>query len=112
MFRSLQARLWLSYVALSAVLLVIMATGLLIYLLANPAPVRQATLRLEAALSLIVQAERLTNISGPARMAMLAERTDQNFDARILFLDNTGAPLFDSRPAAARARKSPSATAR
>ena len=87
MFRSLRARLWLSYAALIVTALAVVGVVLILFLLRDPILYRKTFLRLEAAQTL------LTSQRGSAsQVAQIAHA----FDVRVLEFDGAGRLVQDS----------------
>ncbi len=97
MFRSLHARLWLTYLLLVLVVLSSVSISLLVYLIRNPTPVRQSYLQLEAAAAILQAMVRQTNNPTLEKISAIAERIDTNWGTRVLILDATGNVLVDTR---------------
>lgn len=95
LFTSLRSRLWLSYAALIATALGVMAVAFGFYLWRNPLLYRQTLARLRTVETGIVnrQGELFGN---PIPLA--AERAARIFDVRILLFDQHGALLKDTDP--------------
>jgi signal transduction histidine kinase len=90
---SLRSRLWLSYAFVIVSALSVVAIVLLIYLIRNPLPYRQALERVRAAEKLILRrpAEFLDD---PASEAL--ERTADLFDVRVVIYSSSGEILHDT----------------
>ncbi len=99
MFRSLHARLWLSYLLLTLVVLGLISVSLLIYLIRNPTPIRQGYLQLETTAALFQRMVKQAKDNSLARITALADRMDANWDTRIIILDAAGEVLVDTRAA-------------
>jgi signal transduction histidine kinase len=97
MTRSLQTRLWLTYVVLIVSVLTAVATGMVIYLLRNPAPVRQAGLIINTAANILQNSGRLRWISGNTNLPDTVLGADQNLNIRIAIFDPQGKIIADSR---------------
>ncbi|HID62810.1 MAG TPA: HAMP domain-containing histidine kinase, partial [Anaerolineae bacterium] len=96
MFRSLNSRLLLSYVAVILVCLLVAGLALLVALRVRQVQQRFVYQRLDIAARLAIVAMRGRDVS-PERLAPLLRRVDQDQDARILLLDPQGSVLLDSR---------------
>jgi signal transduction histidine kinase len=96
MFNSLRARLWLSYALIIGVVLSVIATSLTIYLVRNPAALRQADNHLEIVASLLRRVGNWTDIDQTQYQSTL-EQADKNLGARFLIVDPHGNLVADSR---------------
>ncbi len=99
MWHSLRTRLLLSHLVVILTVLAVVGLGLFLYLLSNPAPDRQALLRLETVaqtLTLRLQ-ESSQRLSGRALQTAL-QRAAENYDVRILVLNNDGRVVIDTSP--------------
>ena len=98
--QSLRTRLWLTYALLVLLVLCIVGSGLFVFLLNNPAPIRTLYVRLESAALILAQTSRLPVDQGAARLQTAIERADDNYDARITIFSAGDPPtvLADSRP--------------
>jgi signal transduction histidine kinase len=94
MFSSLRSRLWLSYAALIATALTVVAFVLLIYLIRNPVLYRQTSARLNAAEALILARP---SQQSPDSLTKVAD----NLDVRILVFGQDQILKSDTRPSAA-----------
>jgi signal transduction histidine kinase len=94
MFRSLRARLWLSYLLFSGLILGVVAISLLVYVLRNPFNIRQTEARLQA---LIADEARLVSVlrSPPQSLEQSLERFGQNQNLRVVILERDGTPTID-----------------
>ena len=97
MFRSLQARLWLSYFLLVGSVLCVVSIGLAIYLARNPAALRQAALHLEVAANLFQTIEQRIDLENPSNYQDMLQRADKNLNSRFIMIDSRGKVLADSR---------------
>lgn len=93
MFTSLRSRLWLSYAALIATALGVMAVAFGIYLWRNPLLYRQTLARLHTVESGIVN--RQGDLFGNP-LSVAVDRAARTFDVRILLFDQNGALLKDT----------------
>lgn len=98
MFRSLRARLGLSYAAVIASIFCVVGAALIIYLSRNPLLYRQAVLRLQVAETSILRRSPAPTLVNKARLQSLVEREDEIFDVRVIILQDPGLVLADSRP--------------
>lgn len=96
MFTSLRARLWLSYAALIATALGVMAVAFGFYLWRNPLLYRQTLARLRTVESGIIN--RQGDLFGNS-LAVAMDRAARAFDVRILLFDGEGVLLKDTDPA-------------
>src|SRR5512134_1200685 len=96
MFRSLQSRLWLSYLLLIGGVIALALFGLLVYLARNPALQRQAALEIELAARSLENADRFaalrqqldgTGSASTAQLQAALQRADSNLNVRILVLE-------------------------
>jgi signal transduction histidine kinase len=107
MFRSLQSRLWLSYLLLIAGVIGLALCGLLVYLVRNPAIQRQAALEIELAARSLEGADRFNTLralldrpgaAASTQVQDALERADNNLNVRILILNAaTREVIADSR---------------
>ena len=97
MFRSLQSRLWLSYFLLVGSVLCVVAVSVAIYLLRNPAALRQAEMHLEVAANLLQRTERWIEVEDKDKYLIVLRRADQNLNVRFLIIDSKGIVIADSR---------------
>ena len=97
MFRSLQSRLWLSYFLLVGSVLCVVAVSVAIYLLRNPAALRQAEMHLEVAANVLQRTERWIEVEDKDKYLIVLRRADQNLNARFLIIDSKGTVVADSR---------------
>jgi two-component system OmpR family sensor kinase len=99
MFRSLNSRLLLSYIAVVLVCLAVVGLGLFLFVQTSPLWTRVNSLTLEAAaratMPVIARAGRPDEIPPEQFHALLAQAATEQ-DVRILLLDNTGRIDFDS----------------
>lgn len=94
MFSSLRSRLWLSFALLIAVVLVITAVLLMIFVArANLA----ARVELRRAAERILQRTEQTPPTDPEKLSDLVSRIDENQNFRILVVDDLGKVVADSR---------------
>jgi len=100
MFRSLNSRLLLSYVAITLVCLALVGLGLFLFTLNSPLWVRAAAMDLEVdareTLSALRQAGPLEALP-PERLRALLVQVAEEQDARVLLLDSRGTVRFDSK---------------
>jgi signal transduction histidine kinase len=102
MFRSLRSRLLLTYLILSALVLMIVGLILLISLLTNPQAVRSTYTRLDLAASALTIRDMRSLLQGrPEQLQSTVERFDQGANARVIILTDSGRVLADSRTDAA-----------
>jgi len=95
MFSSLRSRLWLSYAALIAIALTVVAFVLFLYLIRNPVLYRQTLDRLKAADTLIQSRPiEVLNQQSPNSLA----RVSQNLDVRILIFGADQSLKSDTNP--------------
>lgn len=98
MFRSLRSRLLLTYLLLSALVLMIVGLILLISLVTNPQAVRSTYTRLDLAANALTIREMRSLLQGrPETLQSTVERFDQGSNARVIILTDTGRILADSR---------------
>jgi two-component system OmpR family sensor kinase len=99
MFTSLRGRLFLSYMVVSAIVLLLVAIGLLLFVVRNPLAQRLVFLDWDARLNaeVVLSARRLTVLS-TERQQELLQRLDQVAQARVLWVDQSGQVRMDSRP--------------
>lgn len=97
MFRSLQARLWLSYFLLVGSVLCVVTIGLTIYLARNPAALRQAELHLEVVANLFQTTEQRIDRENPSNYQSILQMADKNLSARFMMIDPQGKVIADSR---------------
>jgi signal transduction histidine kinase len=99
MFRSLNSRLLLSYIAIILTCLVLVGLGLLVFVRSSPLWTRVGPLQLEAAaragVAALRQAGPLKSLSPEQLQALLAQAA-QDQGARVLLLDAAGRVRFDS----------------
>jgi len=95
MFASLRSRLWLSYAALIATALGVMALAFGIYLWRNPLLYRQTLARLRTVESGIVN--RQGDLFGRS-LSVAMDRAASAFDVRILLFDGNGDLVNDTDP--------------
>lgn len=99
MLRSLQSRLFLSYLLIAGLMLVLIALGLILLLRNNPLPDQVTYRRLELGLPLISRRQGRTIIElegAELNQAML--RVDQILGERVLVIGPEGRVVGDSRP--------------
>ncbi len=102
MFRSLRSRLLLTYLLLSALVLLIVGLVLLISLLTNPQAVRSTYTRLGLAANALALRDMRSLLQGrPEQLQTTLERFDQGSNVRVIILTDSGAVLADSRTDAA-----------
>ncbi|MGD8821900.1 MAG: HAMP domain-containing sensor histidine kinase, partial [Anaerolineales bacterium] len=101
MLGSLRGRLFLSYMVVSAIVLLLVAAGLLLFVVRNPLAQRLVFLDWDARLNaeVLVTARRLTSLSTERQQELLG-RLDEAAQARVLWLDRMGQVRMDSRPGA------------
>jgi len=100
MFRSLQSRLFLTYLLASGMVLLLVGASLLLILLRSPAVEQRALAQLNSSLPLLLergQGRLLLRLSDQEQQAAV-ERIDQAIGARVLIITSTGEVLGDSRP--------------
>ncbi|MEA3340916.1 MAG: ATP-binding protein [Chloroflexota bacterium] len=99
MFRSLNFRLLLSYVAIVLVCLALVGLGLLLFVRSSPLWTRAATQRLEeaerATMHALLQAGQQQALTRERFHTLLAHAAEEN-DVRVLLLDDTGKIRFDT----------------
>lgn len=100
--KSLRTRLWLTYTFLVVIVLCIVGSGLFVFLLRNPTPIRAAYVRLQSASIILSRTSRILAELEGERLQTAITRADENYDARITVFaasDQNDAPvLADSRP--------------
>ena len=99
MFRSLNSRLLLSYVAVIVVCLILVGLGLLLFVRSSPLWRGLALVRLEAAARATMPSLLEESRSGAVpsdRLAALLAQTAEEQEVRILLLDDAGTIRFDS----------------
>jgi signal transduction histidine kinase len=102
MFRSLRSRLLLTYLLLSALVLLIVGLILLISLLTNPQAVRSTYTRLTLAANALALRDMRSLLQGrPEQLQNTLERFDQGSNVRVIILTGSGEVLADSRGDAA-----------
>jgi signal transduction histidine kinase len=101
MLGSLRGRLFLSYMVVSAIVLLLVAIGLLLFVVRNPLAQRLVFLDWDARLNaeVVLSARRLTNLT-TERQQELLQRLDEVAQARVLWVDRMGQVRMDSRPGA------------
>jgi signal transduction histidine kinase len=98
MFRSLSSRLLLTYMLVAGLILAVVGASLLLFLLRNPLPQRQAYLRLGAVMDLVrARQDAIAPLSRPAALQRSLDWIDQAAQARAILLDPGGTILGDSR---------------
>ncbi len=97
MFRSLRARLTLTYGVI--ILIVLVGSLSILVLVARSLPERQVTTRLQQAVTVLLNQATIEpgQVVPSLRQQLVLERADQNFDARILITDKNGKVIYDSR---------------
>jgi two-component system OmpR family sensor kinase len=101
MFRSLRSRLLLTYLLLSALVLMIVGLVLLIFLITNPQAVRSTYTRLELAANALALRDMRSLLQGrPDFLQSTVERFDQGTNTRIIILTAAGNVMVDSRAGA------------
>jgi signal transduction histidine kinase len=99
MFRSLNFRLLLSYLAVILVCLILVGLGLLLFVRASPLWTRASFLQLEAAaratMPRLRRAGPLSSLPEEYLHALLAQVAEEQ-EVRVLLLDEVGEVLFDS----------------
>ncbi len=100
MFRSLQSRLFLTYLFASGLVLLLVGLSLMLILLRSPVAEERMLAQLNASMPLILQrAEgRLLLRLPQAELQATLDRIDLAADARILIIRSDGEVLADSRP--------------
>lgn len=97
MWHSLRTRLLLSHLAVILAVLAVVGLGLFLYLLRNPAPDRQALLRLETVAQTLTRRLQESPQRPPGRGLQPAlQRAAENYDVRILVLNDDGRAVFDT----------------
>jgi signal transduction histidine kinase len=99
MIGSLRGRLFLSYMVVSAIVLFLVAIGLLLFVVRNPLAQRLVFLDWDARLNaeVVLSARRITNMTANRQQELL-QRLDQVAQARVLWVDRAGQVRMDSRP--------------
>ena len=99
MLRSLQSRLFLSYLLIAGLMLVLIALGLIVLLRTNPLTDQVTYRRLELGLPLISRRQGRTIIEmEPQDLEQAITRLDQVLDERVLLIGPGGRVVGDSRP--------------
>lgn len=99
MLRSLQSRLFFSYLLIIALMLVFIALGLILLLRNSPLVDQVTYRRLELGLPLISRRQGRTIIEMvPGEIDQALQRLDQLLGERVLLLDPSGTILGNSRP--------------
>lgn len=97
MFRTLQSRLWLTYVVLILAVLSILAVGIFVYAVRNPVVDRQTLQQLEVTSRVIKRLfEQGTFRDNLTRRRI--ENLSEQFTMRIMIYDGGGQVVFDSDP--------------
>ena len=98
MLRSLQSRLFFSYLLITALMLILMLLGLVVLLRNNPIADQVTYRRMELGLPFISRRER-GSISemGPRELEQAIQRLDQVLGERVLLLNPQGKVVADSR---------------
>lgn len=98
MLRSLQSRLFFSYLLITALMLILMLLGLVVLLRNNPIADQVTYRRMELGLPFISRRER-GSISemGPRELEQAIQRLDQVLGERVLLLNPQGQVIADSR---------------
>jgi signal transduction histidine kinase len=98
MFRSLQSRLFFSYLLITVLMLILMAMGLVVILRNNPIADQVTYRRLELGLPFISRREGGSIIAmGPRELEQAIERLDQVLSERVFLLSPDGQIIGDSR---------------
>jgi len=97
MFTSLRFRLWFTYALLSAIILCVVGTGLILYLVRNPPSTAREYQRLQIIASFIIRRPSLLGIGTLKDATEALDRLDSVFNARITILDPNGNVLVDTR---------------
>lgn len=99
MLSSLRGRLFLSYMVVSAIVLLLASIGLLLFVVRNPIAQRLVFLDWDARLNaeVVLSARRLAALT-TERQQDLLQRLDQVAQARVLWVDHNGQVRMDSRP--------------
>ncbi|MGB2896298.1 MAG: HAMP domain-containing sensor histidine kinase [Anaerolineales bacterium] len=99
MFRSLQSRLFLTYLLVAGLVLLFVAVSLLFLMLRSPSGDQRVYLNLERSLPIILrgQGKLLLELEGEELISTI-ERLDQVSTARIIIVSPQGDVLADSRP--------------
>ena len=95
MFSSLRARLWLSYAAVIAVVLVVVGAALFVYLRRNPPVLRAARFRVQVATQQLHNRRGLP-LDSPERMEVFLNEFSEFNDVRVVILSEGGEVIFDS----------------
>ena len=99
MLRSLQSRLFLSYLLIAGLMLILIALGLIVLLRNNPLTDQVTYRRLEIGLPLISRRQGRTIIEmGPQELEQAITRLDQVLAERVLLIGPGGRVVGDSRP--------------
>ncbi len=100
MFRSLQSRLFITYLIASGLVLFLIGLSLMMILLRSPIVDGRILAQLNASMPLILERGegRLLLRLPQAELQSAVDRIDQATGARILILSDTGEPVIDSRP--------------
>jgi two-component system OmpR family sensor kinase len=100
MFRSLQSRLFLTYILASGMILLLVGASLVLILLRSPVVEQRALAQLNASLPLVLERGegRILLRMSEQELQTAVERIDQAVDARVLVINPEGETLADSRP--------------
>ena len=103
MFRSLQSRLFLTYLLASGMVLLLVGVSLLLILLRSPAAEQRFLAQLNASLPLLIERGegRLLLHLNSEELQSAVVRMDEATGARVLVLDPQGQVMADSRPSQA-----------
>ena len=101
MMGSLRGRLFLSYMIVSAIVLLLVAIGLLLFVVRNPLAQRLVFLEWDTRLNaeVVFTARRLSSMSTERQQELLL-RLDDVAQARVVWVDRLGQVRMDSRPGA------------
>ena len=97
MFRSLHSRLWLVNILLVGSVLSIVALGVTVYVVRNPAALRQAVTHLDVATNILLRASQWNAINDQTQYQQLLETADKNLSARFILISPEGKLIADSR---------------
>jgi signal transduction histidine kinase len=97
MFRTLHTRLWLVNILLVGSVLCIVAFGVTVYVVRNPAALRQATIHLDLVTNVLLHASQWTDINDQTQFQQFLETADKNLNARFILVSPEGKIIADSR---------------
>ena len=97
MFHSLHSRLWLVNILLVGSVLCIVVFGVTVYVVRNPAALRQAVTHLDVATNVVLRASQWNDINDQTQFQQLLETADKNLSARFILISPEGKSIADSR---------------